>query len=46
MIKHKKLIIFGTGEIGVMAKYYFTYDSEYEVVAFAADDEYVSVDFF
>jgi sugar O-acyltransferase (sialic acid O-acetyltransferase NeuD family) len=37
----KKLIIFGTGEMAEMALYYFTHDSPYEVVAFAADDAYV-----
>jgi len=37
----KKLIIFGTGEYGELAHYYFTHDSEYEVVAFTADDEYI-----
>ena len=46
MNKSKKLIIFGTGEIGIMARYYFTHDSDYEVVAFAADDEYVKSDQF
>jgi sugar O-acyltransferase (sialic acid O-acetyltransferase NeuD family) len=46
MIKLKKIVIFGTGEIGVMAKYYFTYDSEYEVVAFAADEKYINSDSF
>lgn len=40
----KKLVIFGAGEIGRLAKYYFDNDSAYEVVAFAADDEYVSED--
>lgn len=42
----KKLILFGTGEIGEMAHYYFTNDSPYEVVAFSADDEYVKKDSF
>lgn len=35
-----KLVIFGTGEIAVLAKFYFTHDSDYEVVAFTVDDEY------
>lgn len=39
--KTKKLVIFGTGEIGVLAHFYFTHDSEYEVVAFASDDALV-----
>lgn len=42
----KKLILFGTGEIGEMAHYYFTNDSPYEVVAFSADDEFVKMDSF
>jgi len=44
--KAKKLIIFGTGEYGELAHYYFTHDSEYEVVAFTADDEFVKSDVF
>ena len=36
----KKLVIFGTGEIASLAKFYFTHDSDYEVVAFTVDDEY------
>lgn len=36
-----KIIIFGTGEYGELAYYYFTNDSKYEVVAFTADDEFV-----
>jgi sugar O-acyltransferase (sialic acid O-acetyltransferase NeuD family) len=44
--KSKKLIIFGTGEYGDLAHYYFTHDSEYEVVAFTADDEFVESDSF
>jgi len=38
--KTKKLIIVGVGEFGQIAYEYFTYDSEYEVVAFAVDEEY------
>lgn len=44
--KNKKLVIFGTGEIGYLAHYYFTHDSDYEVVAFTADEEYVTMDQF
>ena len=44
MKKTKKLIIFGTGEIGELAHFYFTHDSEYEVVAFTCDDQYASPD--
>jgi sugar O-acyltransferase (sialic acid O-acetyltransferase NeuD family) len=37
----KKLIIFGTGEYAELAYFYFTHDSQYEVIAFTADDEFV-----
>lgn len=40
----ERLVIFGTGEIGELAKFYFENDSEFEVVAFCADDEYVRED--
>jgi sugar O-acyltransferase (sialic acid O-acetyltransferase NeuD family) len=46
MSKSKKLVIFGTGEIGELANFYFTHDSDYEVVAFTADDEFVKEDTF
>lgn len=36
-----KLVIFGGGDIGELAHYYFTHDSEYEVVAFTVDRDYV-----
>lgn len=39
----KPLVIFGTGEIAQLAHYYFSTDSEYEVVAFTVDDSYVTV---
>jgi len=39
--KNKKLVIFGTGEIGELAHFYFANDSEYEVVAFTADDAFL-----
>jgi sugar O-acyltransferase (sialic acid O-acetyltransferase NeuD family) len=42
----KKIVIFGTGEIGELAHYYFQHDSEYEVVAFTADDEFIDSDTF
>lgn len=35
-----KLVIFGAGDIARLAHYYFTYDSEHEVVAFVVDREY------
>ena len=37
----KKLVIFGTSDIAELACFYFTEDSDYEVVAFTVDDEYV-----
>lgn len=37
----KKLIIFGSGDIAQIAKYYFTIDSDYEVVAFTLDSDYI-----
>jgi len=40
--KTKKLLIFGTGEIGSLARFYFDHDSPYEVVGFTADDTFVS----
>jgi sugar O-acyltransferase (sialic acid O-acetyltransferase NeuD family) len=48
MKKTKKfpLVIFGTGEIAELAKYYFDHDSAYEVVAFTADDSYCKTDTF
>ncbi|TFH72276.1 acetyltransferase [Gammaproteobacteria bacterium LSUCC0112] len=41
MIKDKKLLIVGIGETGILAYEYFANDSEYEVVAFFADKEFV-----
>ena len=38
----KPLVIFGNAEIASLAKYYFTVDSEYEVVAFTIDDDYIT----
>lgn len=40
--KNKKLVIIGTGEFGEIAYEYFTYDSEYEVVAFAEERKFRS----
>lgn len=37
----KKLVIIGAGETANLAYEYFTYDSEYEVVAFAVSKEYI-----
>jgi sugar O-acyltransferase (sialic acid O-acetyltransferase NeuD family) len=39
-MKIKKLVIFGTGDIAQLAKYYFDIDSTYEVVAFTVDKDY------
>ncbi len=36
-----KIVIFGTGEIAQIANYYFDIDSDYEVVAFAVDKDYL-----
>src|SRR6266446_10613882 len=36
-----KLVVFGMGDIGRLAHYYFAHDSDHEVVAFTADREYV-----
>ncbi len=44
--KNKKLVIFGTGEIGSLARFYFENDSPYQVAGFAADDEFVQGDTF
>lgn len=46
MGKDKQLVIFGTGEIASLAKFYFQEDSNYEVCGFTADDAYVSADSF
>ena len=42
----KKVVIFGTGEIGELAHFYFRHDSDYKVVAFTADDDNVESDTF
>lgn len=42
MTKSKKLLIFGTGELANIAYEYFTFDSEYEVIAFSVDKEFIS----
>lgn len=42
----KKLVIFGSSEIAALAKYYFEHDSEYDVVAFTVDDDYLDGDSF
>ena len=42
----KEIVIFGTGEIGELAHYYFKHDSEYKIVAFVADDDFVGTNTF
>jgi len=42
----KKLIIFGNGEIAQLAHYYFTTDSNYEIVAFTVDSDFINEDVF
>jgi len=37
----KRLVIFGSGEIATLARFYFENDTEYEVVAFTVNDEFV-----
>ncbi|WP_211444860.1 acetyltransferase [Collimonas humicola] len=37
----RQLIIFGSGDIAELAHYYFSTDSDYEVVAFTVDAEYL-----
>ena len=37
----RKLIIFGSGDIGQIAKYYFEIDSDYEPVCFTLDGAYI-----
>lgn len=40
--KNKNLIIVGAGEFAEIAYEYFTYDSEYNVVCFAVEKQYIS----
>lgn len=46
MPKTKKAIIFGNGSIAELAYYYLMNDSEYEVIAFTVDREFISGDVF
>ncbi len=41
-----KLIIFGTGDIAQIANHYFTIDTEYEVVCFTVNKEYINMENF
>ncbi len=40
-MKNKKLVIIGTGETAHLAYEYFTFDSDYEVVAFSVNKNYI-----
>src|SRR5688572_11263306 len=40
-MKSKKLVIFGTGETADIAYEYFTHDSEYEVIGFTVEGNYL-----
>jgi len=42
MNKSKKLVIYGIGETADIAYEYFTHDSDYKVVAFTVDKEYMA----
>ena len=44
MKKEKELVIIGTGEFAGIAYEYFTYDSYYEVIAFAVEDQYYNLE--
>ena len=41
MKNDKKLVIIGSGETALIAYEYFTYDSEYEVVAFSVNEQFL-----
>lgn len=41
MKKNKKLVIIGAGEFASIAHEYFTYDSDYEVVGFSVEKEFI-----
>ncbi|WP_096779600.1 acetyltransferase [Zobellella denitrificans] len=41
-MKKNEIIIFGCGETALLAYEYFTHDSEYEVVAFTVDKEFLN----
>jgi sugar O-acyltransferase (sialic acid O-acetyltransferase NeuD family) len=40
-LKKQQIIVFGTGEIAELADFYFTNDSEFEVVGFTVDGAYL-----
>lgn len=43
---NNKIVLFGTGEIAELAFFYFTKDSNYEVIAFCCDEQYIELDSF
>lgn len=43
---NKRLVIFGSGDIAQLAHYYFSTDSQYEVVAFSVDAAYITTSTF
>ncbi len=45
-MKEKKLIIIGSGETAHLAYEYFTHDSEYKVVAFAVEKDFLNKEIF
>lgn len=45
-MKGKPIVVFGMGDIAQIANYYFTIDSEREVVAFTVDSAYITSDTF
>lgn len=42
----KKIIIFGTGDLGELAKFYLKKDSNYDPIAYCVDKEYIKEDKF
>jgi sugar O-acyltransferase (sialic acid O-acetyltransferase NeuD family) len=40
-LNKQKIIVFGTGEIAELADFYFTHDSDFEVVGFTVDGAYL-----
>ena len=38
----KKLVIFGAGDVAQLAHYYFSMDTDYKVISFAVDEDYLS----
>ncbi len=42
----EKVIIFGAGKTAELAHYYFTIDSQYQVIGFTVDSKYMDSDTF